>query len=333
MVTSWPRRQTVGGFPLAEIRFDVHPQGMYRHILLPYDGSAHSARAIPIASALAKRSGATVALALVHDPSAFIPFVPGEVAIPVYDQAMMQSRLDDDRRLLHAAVERLTSDGVSATGVLLEGTIVEALEEHILSSAVDLVIMTTHGRSGFERLRLGSVATAFLSRATTPVLLVRNVGSEATEDAAAALPAGTLLCPLDGSPFAEAMLPHARTFAEVAGMTMKLVAVTVPHSIPMAPFGAEALLADDSALVAEESGREQYLTRMAATCPPGTQTVALTDMSVARALLDVASSPVVGAIAMATHGRGGFKRFMLGSVTDEVIRHAHVPMLVYRPPS
>jgi nucleotide-binding universal stress UspA family protein len=116
-------------------------------------------------------------------------------------------------------------------------------------------------------------------------------------------------------------------------MTMKLVAVTVPHSIPMAPFGAEALLADDSALVAEESGREQYLTRIAATCPPGTQTVALTDMSVARALLDVASSPVVGAIAMATHGRGGFKRFMLGSVTDEVIRHAHVPMLVYRPPS
>lgn len=304
---------------------------MYRHILVPYDGSAHSARAIPIAAALARTSGATVQLALVHDPSAFIPFVPGEVAIPVYDQEMMQSRLDDDRRLLHAAVARLTDDGIAATGVLLEGTIVEALEEHIERAAIDLTIMTTHGRSGFERLRLGSVATAFLSRATTPVLLVRGAGSEAAE-AAATLPTGTLLCPLDGSPFAEAMLPHARAFAEATGMTMKLVAVTVPHAIPMAPFGAEALLADDSALVAEESGREEYLARMATTCPPGTQTVALTDMSVARALLDVASSLVVGAIAMATHGRGGFKRFMLGSVTDEVIRHAHVPMLVYRPP-
>jgi nucleotide-binding universal stress UspA family protein len=306
---------------------------MYRHILVPYDGSAHSARAIPVAAALARKTGATVQLALVHDPSAFIPFVPGEVAIPVYDQELMQSRLEDDRRLLDAAVARLKDDGIDATGVLLEGTIIEALEEHAERSGTDLTVLTTHGRSGFERLRLGSVAAQFLTRATTPVLLVRGAGSEAPDDEAGALPTGSLLCPLDGSPFSESILPHARTFAEVTGMTLKLVAVTVPHAIPMAPFGAEALLADDSALVAEESGREEYLARMAATCPAGTQTVALTDMSVARALLDVASSPVVGAIAMATHGRGGFKRFMLGSVTDEVIRHAHVPMLVYRPPA
>jgi nucleotide-binding universal stress UspA family protein len=56
-------------------------------------------------------------------------------------------------------------------------------------------------------------------------------------------------------------------------------------------------------------------------------------MSASRGILECANDDAVGAIAMATHGRGGVKRFVLGSVADEVIRHAHVPMLVYRPPT
>jgi nucleotide-binding universal stress UspA family protein len=54
-------------------------------------------------------------------------------------------------------------------------------------------------------------------------------------------------------------------------------------------------------------------------------------MSAAQGILDAATAKPCGAIALATHGRSGFKRFMLGSVTDEVIRHAHVPVLVVRP--
>jgi nucleotide-binding universal stress UspA family protein len=303
---------------------------MYTSILVPYDGSAHSARALPVAAALAARTGASVQLAIVHDPSAYIPFVPGEVAIPVYDQELVQAHRDRDRQALDMAVAHLTHQGVKATGVLLDGTIVEALEEHVLAAGTDLVVMTTHGRSGFERLRLGSVATAFLTRATVPVLLVRGAGSEHPDDDQP-LPSGALLCTLDGSAFAEAVLPHARTFAEATGLRMHLVAVTVPHAISMAPFGTEALLADDSALSAEEHVREEYLQRMAASCPPGTTVRALTDMSVSRGILEAAEEVACGAIAIATHGRGGFKRLVLGSVTDEVLRHAHKPVLVYRP--
>jgi nucleotide-binding universal stress UspA family protein len=303
---------------------------MYTSIFVPFDGSALSARALPVAAALAARTGASVQLAIVHDPSAYIPFVPGEVAIPVYDQELVQAHRSHDERAVEAAVAQLTAQGVTATGVVLNGTIVEALEEHLLTSHADLVVLTTHGRSGFDRLRLGSVASAFLTRATIPVLLVRGAGSETSDDEPA-LPSGALLCALDGSPFAEAVLPHARTFAEVTGMQMHLVAVTVPHAISMAPFGTEALLADDSALVVEEHVREEYLQRIAASCPVGTTVHAITDMSVARGLLDAADEKPCTAIAMATHGRGGFKRFMLGSVADEVIRQAHIPLLVYRP--
>ncbi len=300
---------------------------MYKTILVPFDGSALSARAVPVAVAIARRTGARLQLAIVHDPSAYIPFVPGEVAIPVYDAAFVREHRMQDQAALDAAVAEITAQGIAASGVLLEGTIVEALVEHARAADVDLTVMTTHGRSGFERLRLGSVATAYLTRATAPVYLVRGSGSDAPPEP----PVGTLVCALDGSPFSEAILPHARTFAEATGLTMMLLSVAVPHAMPMAPFGAEVLLMDDSAIALEETGRREYLTRMAAQCPVGTTVHAVTDMSVARAIIDEATRTSAGALAIATHGRGGLKRMVLGSVADEVIRHTHTPVLVYRP--
>ena len=302
-------------------------RAMYKTILVPFDGSVLSARALPVAVALARRCGARLILALVHDPSAYIPFVPGEVAIPVYDADLISEHRQQDQAALDAALAELTTQGISATGVLLEGTIIEALVEHAQSVGVDLTVMTSHGRSGFQRLRLGSVATAYLTRATAPVYLVRGVGT----DAAPELPVGTLLCTLDGSPFAEAILPHATAFADAAGLTMALLSLAVPQAMPMAPFGAEALLVDESAMALDESGRRAYLTRLASKCPPGTTVHVVTDMSVSRAIIDEATRTSAGALAMATHGRGGLKRMVLGSVADEVLRHTHTPVLVYRP--
>lgn len=307
----------------------VHPQSMYQSLLVPFDGSPLSASAVPVAAALARHTGATIHLALVFDPSAYIPFVPGEVAVPVYDAELVQEHRAQDQALLDAAVSELQAQDIKAHGVLLEGTIIEALCEQARACRADLTVMTTHGRRGFQRFRLGSVAADYLTRATEPVLMVRGAGSDAVPE----LPTGPLLCPLDGSPFAETILPHARQFAEAAGMTMALTAVSVPRAMPMAPFGAEALLADTGALEAQEEGREGYLRRIAATLPAGTTANAVTDMAVGRALNEEAARLNAGAIALSTHGRGGIKRFLFGSVADELLRHATVPLLVYRPDS
>lgn len=299
---------------------------MYQTILVPHDGSALSARTLPLAAAIALHTGAAVHVAIVHDPSSYIPFVPGEVTIPVYDRELVATHRQHDQQQLDTAVDQLRALGVNASGTLLEGTVVEALAEYAQQLAVDMTIMGTHGRSGFERVRLGSIATAFLTRATMPVLLVPATDEYITDQ----LPSGALLCPLDGSPFAESMLPHARAFAEALGLRMHLLGVAVPHAIPMAPFGAEALLADYEALDAEASGREDYLARVATQCPTGTTWSAVHDMSVAHAVQDAVGDQSACVIAMATHGRSGFKRLVLGSVTDEVLRGAKVPVLVYR---
>jgi nucleotide-binding universal stress UspA family protein len=300
---------------------------MLSTILVPLDGSSFSAKALPVATAIAARTGATIHVVSVLDPSAYVPFVPGEVLVPVMDTDALAARRAADEAAVREEAERLVAQGVAATGTLLEGTVVEALAEHAITIGADLVLMTTHGRSGLERLWLGSVASSFLHRAPCPVYLVRPTGPASD----AALPSGEMLVPLDGSPFSHTMLPRAAAFAKAVGLTLRLFTVTIPNAIPMAPFGTEALLADESDLTRQEHDAKQRLEALAASLPVAATTEVATDMTAARAIVEQAERPTVGLVAMATHGRTGLARLVLGSVADAVLRNAHKPMLLYRP--
>ncbi len=300
---------------------------MYRTLLVPLDGSPFSAKALPVATAIAKRTGATLHVVTVLDPSAYVPFVPGEVLVPVMDTDALEARRKADTLAIEAVASGLMSDGVTAKGALLEGTVVEALSEHAVAISADLIIMTTHGRSGLERLWLGSVATSFLQRAPAPVFLVRPTG----EASAPALPRGTMLVTLDGSRFGDSILPHATSFAEAAGVSLELFTVAIPHAIPMAPFGTDSLLADEGDLTRQEHEAQQRLQALAESLPAGTSVEVATDMTAARAITERAGAIGAGAIAMATHGRTGLARLVLGSVADAVLRGAPQAMLLYRP--
>jgi nucleotide-binding universal stress UspA family protein len=303
---------------------------MYRTILVPLDGSTFSAQALPVAAALARRTGAALRVVTVIDPSAYVPFVPGEVLVPVLDTEALAARREVDRGHIEAEAAKLRADGVEATGALLEGTVVDALAEDAAASGADLVMMTTHGRSGIEKLWLGSVATAFLHKAPCPVYLVRpDTGDDAAP--APALPEGRMLVPLDGSPFAESILPHARRFAEAAGLTLELFSVVVPSALPMAPFGAEAILADDSEVAAQERDTKAWLAHLAADLPEGTTTRVVTEMTAPSAILQYAQESHPGVVAMATHGRSGIVRLVLGSVAERVLKEAPAPLFLYRP--
>lgn len=302
---------------------------MYRTILVPYDGSALSAEALPLAIELARRTTAVVHLAMVHDPSSFIPFVAGEVAVPIYDQALEREHRAENAQRLEETAGTLRTAGIETTTVLLEGAVADTLERYAEQIAADITVMTTHGRGGFQRVRLGSVASRFLTRITHPVLLLRAAEGES----APGFPTGPVLCALDGTLFAEAMLPHARAFAAAAGVPLHLASVAVPHIMPMTPFGTEMLLLDEQTVDLETASRSDYLARVSRGCPAGTTHVTRTDMSVYRGLLEEAEARGAGAIAIATHGRSGLSRLVLGSTTDELIRHATLPVLVFRPQS
>lgn len=315
------------GFPHATV------PDMYQSILVALDGSEFSSSSLPAAAALARRSGAMLHLVVVFDPSTMLHFAPGgEASAAVYDVSVVDERCGALRSWVEEQAASISNTGLRANGVLLEGTVVEALAEHVVTTSADLVIMTTHGRSGLDRLRLGSVASSFLGRSPVPVFLVRPTGSDAPTPGHE-LPTGTMLITLDGSAFAESMLPHASKFAETVGLGVELVNVAEPVATPLALFGADALVVEDFVSTDEESDARKYLVRQApkVTTKIAPKITVLNDNSASRAIVNYVRTSDPGIIALATHGRSGLVRMILGSVADKVLQGVEQPMLVYRP--
>lgn len=144
---------------------------MYRHILIPTDGSPCSDQAVSHGLALAKHFNASVTFLHVIDAS------PPAIMIEAYDYAACNAQLREDLRhvgqeILDSCVQRAQGTGVAVQECLLESahpsqSILELSEEH------DLVIMGSHGRSGLSRFFLGSVTEAVMRRSHKPVLVVR----------------------------------------------------------------------------------------------------------------------------------------------------------------
>ncbi len=305
---------------------------MYQSILVALDGSEFSARALPAAAALARRSGATLHLVVVFDPSTMLHFLPGEASLPAFDVSVADERCRTLRLWAEEQAASISNTGVPAHGVLLEGTVVEALAEHVVTTNAELVVMTTHGRSGLNRLRLGSVVSSFLGRSTVPVFLVRPAGADAPTPGHE-LPTGRMLITLDRSTFARSMVPHATRFATALGLSVELLTVVEPVANPLALFGADALAIEDFVSADEERDAQQYLAtqaqRLALKIAPAI--TVLSDNSAGRAIVAYVRESDPGIIALATHSRPGLMRMLLGSVADKILQGVEQPMLVYRP--
>jgi nucleotide-binding universal stress UspA family protein len=147
-----------------------------------------------------------------------------------------------------------------------------------------------------------------------------------------------ILVPLDGSTLSEAGLTAAEGLAQALKARLLLVrAVNVPATV-MAATGADAgivapeLLED--AIEGEEDDARDYLKRLADRLKGSGLDVAweVVEGEPARAIVDTAHKEGCDLIAIATHGRTGILRAVLGSVADRVVRESHLPVLLVRPP-
>lgn len=140
---------------------------MYKRILVPLDGSETSAAALKEALKLAKEQGARVYLTHVYERIRHV------VTEGVID--LTPSLRREGEQLLARALTGARKAGVKATSALVEAgsrRIAAAVVEQAAKEGADLIVMGTHGRRGFERLILGSVAEGVARRATVPVLLL-----------------------------------------------------------------------------------------------------------------------------------------------------------------
>jgi len=140
---------------------------MFKKILVPLDGSSFAEEALPHARELAECGGAEIVLARVDEPYEPPPgiFVPA-TAIPEVVRLSAGEYLEQ-------LVSRLRLAGIKVESAVLDGKVADAILKYAGEEGVDLIVMSTHGRTGISRLLMGSVAEQIVHGAHCPVLLMR----------------------------------------------------------------------------------------------------------------------------------------------------------------
>jgi nucleotide-binding universal stress UspA family protein len=303
---------------------------MFRSILVPLDGSPASEHAVPWALSIAQQDGTAVHLARVHLPPAPI-MVGSELASDVALDAAI-------RNVEFNYLEDLTKKLRSTTTIpirsaLLEGAVVDSIEEHARTIQADLIVMTTHGRGALARFWLGSVADKVIRSSTIPTMLIRP-----NEDQGADLTNRPFLSriaiPLDGTELSERILEPAMKLGKVSGADFGLVLVLDALEDIEALANLKIQAPGAWFPEATQAKAESYLERIAHRMRGHSlkvSTKVIRHGTAARAILDYAGQHGNAAIALATHGRSGLRRVFLGSVADKIVRGATLPVLVYHP--
>lgn len=302
---------------------------MFRKLLVPLDRSPLAEQAVGPAAAIARASHAAIALVLVHQPLPFAGF---------NDEPWNAEQWSDEEKYLEwIAGELVTGASVAATYAVVRGEAVDSICKQAWDVDADLIVMTSHGRTGLSRAWLGSVADGVLRHSSVPVLMLRPVENKADRLAAHHL-FKHVLVPLDGSALAGDILPSAVALARCSGAHVTLLRVVQPVplmtvDVDMA-FAYPPFVQDDQATAQLVEDAKQQLDevsrRVADDAGVPVEAHVVVAPRVAQAIIDFAAGHQVDAITMTTHGRGA-SRFFLGSVADKILRGSGLPLLLHRP--
>jgi len=289
----------------------------FQKILCPIDFSAGSQQAMRVAIHLANEASAELVLAHAwHLP----PMAFGvEYALA---EELVQELRDDAQRALEAATLEATALGAKRpASKLLAGSprheIVRVLAQ---DPAFDLVVVGTHGRTGFARILLGSVAEGVVRHAPCSVLAVRPDGE--------VKPFGRVLCPIDFSECSQ----HA---AELAAALVRpgSAGITLLHVIdpPAIHTGEKRMVELVRELDRYSMGHlDEWALRLEGKAPAPVAKQSRIGRPGAEILRCLDEGPPFDLVVMGSHGKLGIERLLLGSVAEKVVRHARCPVLVAR---
>jgi nucleotide-binding universal stress UspA family protein len=305
---------------------------MFHRIVVPLDGSAFAEIAIPAALQLARRTeGARVHFIRVYEPR--FQIVPSQEMMWSAEPDAALRKVASD--YLAAVIERVRGDAsVPITCELVDGSAGPRLVERIGAWTADLVVMTTHGRGPVSRFWLGSVADYVVRHTATPTLLLRP--KDDLDWIPADLRIARILATTDFSPASDTILGPVAAFARLHGAVIELVHVVelalgytsavFPYPVPAAPELDEA---------ARRIASEQLERRAAVLRNDGlvVTTNVLFGTGVASTILDRVRESTPDLVALATHGRTGWRRAVVGSVADKLIRGSGGAVLLIGAPA
>jgi nucleotide-binding universal stress UspA family protein len=298
---------------------------MFSTIVVPLDGSEIAERALPYAVRFAAERGGRLVLvraALGPPPSG-----------PDWESQQLAAMDEATAYLAHVAEQVATRASVATAPYY--GHAADQILAAVEQFGADSIVMATHGRTGPAHLLYGSVTEAILAHSPVPVFVVNARPGEA-----AAPPfdskSARILVPLDGSSFAEAALPAALEFLGARGELVLTSVATPPDHVERDDRGHVRAYLDQQ----EESIKREaldYLYQVEARLKLQWPDLQVTpDIRIGDAAQGIAIAEVdraIDLVVMATHGRTGLRRAVVGSVAGAVLREGSVPVLLVSPPT
>jgi nucleotide-binding universal stress UspA family protein len=285
---------------------------MFTNILVPLDGSPLAESALPYARALATKVGAKLTLVRA---------------------AAVVAEISQAEAYLAELCQSFTQEGFGVeTGVPYRGDPAQWIVEEADFRHADVIIMASHDRVGVDRLVHGSVAERVIHSAKAPVMVVKGT---AAADVASRISAEqpVVVVPLDSSHLAESALEPATQLAQAIGARIVLFSVVAAQANPlMVPSEVQAAFTDTDYAQMQADARA-YLEPVARQLRAQGMTVDAI-VRIGEAGLEIASIAQqysAAVVVMATHGRTGLLRSMLGSVAGAVVHCGNTPVVLVHP--
>ncbi len=276
---------------------------MFRHGLVPLDGSPQADTILPYISWLAKQLNMPITLLSVAD---------------THGATLPGSAQRDVARRLEELVSPLGDQGIQVATAVAVGRPAQEILRIAEDRRCDLIVLSTSTASLTGRGTLGPVADKVFHASHIPLLLVPTQ-PEGTSTARGR-PITTLILPLDGSPLAESALPYAEDLAKQLA-----AAVVLTRAVP---FGGAYV--DEKTPLTGEIEAKVYLQGMVDRLQADGVEVQLRVLGGLPTpyILDLAKQTPQSLIVLTTHGRSALARWFVGSVAEGVVSAAEVPVLV-----
>ncbi len=309
---------------------------MFQRILVPLDGSDRAEQAIATAANLARVSNGSIVLLQVVNPDTT------HVETPAISIGILDAEIEHAKQYLAMIAACNVLSGIGVTTEVLTGdpalTIFPAAHAH----QADLIIMCSHGSTGVRRWGIGSVSQKVARCSPLPVLILREGAGVPTNLHPGGIRPVRVQVALDGSPLAEAaLLPAAQLSAALSAPAPG--ALHLVHVLPFSTQDEQAIResAQKEAETYLQTIQQRLHTEDAADLKLQITTLVETNTDVADALICMAENSEgmeadenfagCDCIAMATHGRGGLQRWLIGSITERVLHATKLPLLIIRP--
>ena len=299
---------------------------MFKIIMAPTDGSDAERPALDVAVTLAQRFDAELRLVRVETPPVVVDPRSGPGVLQQTEESVAEARRAREKKLEALAEELRKRGAPRVISSLVSDRVEPGLRDYANRNGADLIVMSSHSRGGFQRINLGSVTDYLIRNTDIPTLVVRPTHVVSAKGKG---PFERIAVMLDGSALAEQVLTPVSALVSGSNATVSLVKVLQPVFYSKKDQHSGLPFWDD-AVAEAESYLDLASRSLDKTVASVTGEVLFGD-DVVTAILEYCERGNADLLAFATHGVGGIKRLVFGSVADEMTRRAPISVLVFHP--